>query len=320
VKALISIAALLFLEFSLSLPAAPPEPSDSGEKAAIEKVVRASIGWALNKDKALLYDSMNQEEDFFIFHPDAQSTIVGFEAFRTMVENFFMDEKFQATDYAIRDLRIHRSASGDMAWYSCLLDDHGLWNGRKTGWDDARWTGVLEKRAGNWVIAQMHFSLATDARKAESGGSAGIHEAANQGDLIRVKELIGKDPSLINAKDGEGRTPLHQACRGGSYDVIAALVEKGADVNAVDGNLMLPLHYLALLDHRHAAEVLIAHGALVDVQNYEKHSPLHLAATNGCAHIVSLLTEKKAALELRDDYGRTPLLLCARERGGPEAY
>jgi hypothetical protein len=55
-----------------------------------------------------------------------------------------------------------------VAWYSARLDDHGEWDGRKTGWDDARWTGVLEKRAGKWVIAQMHFSLASDVVAAQA--------------------------------------------------------------------------------------------------------------------------------------------------------
>ena len=135
------------------------------DRAAVEKVVRDSIGWALNKDKQLLLDSVAHDADFFIFHPDSQSTIVGFEAFRKMVETVFMNEKFKATDFKVKDLRISLSKSGDVAWYSAYLDDHGEWDGRKTGWDDARWTGVVEKREGRWVIVQMHFSIASDKVK-----------------------------------------------------------------------------------------------------------------------------------------------------------
>jgi hypothetical protein len=138
------------------------------DRAQIEKVVRASIGWALAKDTALLYGCMAQDSSFFIFHPDSKSTIVGFEAFRAMAEKVFMSGRFKATDFAVKDLRITLSRGGDVAWYSALLDDHGEWDGRKTGWDDARWTGVLEKRAGKWVIAQMHFSLASDAVAAQA--------------------------------------------------------------------------------------------------------------------------------------------------------
>jgi len=140
------------------------EIHDAAEKAAIEKTIRASIGWALNKDVKLLFDSVVQDSTFFIFHPDSQSTILGFEPFKNMVEKVFMNEKFRAIDFAVKQLRIRLSTSGDVAWYSCLLDDHGEWDGRKTGWDNVRWTGVLEKRAGHWVIMQMHFSLASDKK------------------------------------------------------------------------------------------------------------------------------------------------------------
>lgn len=141
---------------------------EATDRAQIEKVIRASIGWALTKDRALLYDCMAQDSAFFIFHPDSKSTIVGFAAFRAMAERVFMSDRFKAKDFAVRDLRIHLSRDGDVAWFSALLDDHGEWDGHPTGWDGARWTGVLERRAGKWVIAQMHFSLASDAVAAQA--------------------------------------------------------------------------------------------------------------------------------------------------------
>ena len=44
-------------------------------------------------------------------------------------------------------------------------------------------------------------------------------------------------------------------------------------------------------------------------------TPLHVAAANNLADIAAALLEKGSALEARDGYGRTPLILCARERG-----
>jgi ketosteroid isomerase-like protein len=153
---------ILFFHFPRSNNLRAGEISIAVEKKAIEQTIHASIGWALNKDKKLLFDSVVQDSTFFIFHPDSHSTIVGFEPFRNMVEKVFMNEKFRATDYAIKQLRMTLSASGEVAWFSCLLDDHGEWDGQKSGWDNVRWTGVLEKRAGKWVIMQMHFSFASD--------------------------------------------------------------------------------------------------------------------------------------------------------------
>ena len=132
------------------------------EKEHIREAISASIGWALTKDTDLLYRSLAQDERFFIFHPDSKSTIRGFEAFKQYVERLFLDEAFKATGFEIKELDIHITDSGNVAWFSCLLDDHGEWNGKPSSWIDVRWTGVLEKQKAQWRIVQMHFSKASD--------------------------------------------------------------------------------------------------------------------------------------------------------------
>jgi len=134
----------------------------AADRAEVKKVIEASIGWALDKDKALLYESVAQDSAFFIFHPDSASTIVGFEAFRGLVERVFMNDAFKATGFEIKDLAVDLSESGTVAWFHALLDDHGEWRGEPSSWINARWTGVLEKRSGKWVIVQMHFSFPKD--------------------------------------------------------------------------------------------------------------------------------------------------------------
>jgi hypothetical protein len=153
-----SALALWLALFCLSLAA-------TDEKAVIEKTIRANIGWALTKDRPLAESTMIHDERLFIFNPDSEST-VGWEHF---VKNFdfWMDPRFRATGLDIRDLRIDMSPSGITAWWSCILDDLGEWDGKPIGWKDTRWTGVLEKQAGKWLIVQMHFSFAADKVAAE---------------------------------------------------------------------------------------------------------------------------------------------------------
>jgi len=67
----------------------------------------------------------------------------------------------------VKDLRINLSRTGEAAWYSAILDDFNEWNGQPASWVNARWTGTLEKRNGQWVIVQMHFSSATNEEAAE---------------------------------------------------------------------------------------------------------------------------------------------------------
>ncbi|MBN1922494.1 MAG: nuclear transport factor 2 family protein [Anaerolineae bacterium] len=135
------------------------------DRIAVEKAIHDAIGWALTKDLTRLFSIVAQDENFFIFHPDSKSTVVGFEAFQRLGERVWLREEFKATDFAIRDLRLNFAVLGNVAWYACRLDDHAEWDGQPIGWDNCRWTGVLEKRNGQWIIVQMHFSFATDELK-----------------------------------------------------------------------------------------------------------------------------------------------------------
>jgi ketosteroid isomerase-like protein len=151
---------------ALALLAGPPARGlaagrDDAEKAKIDQVIRTSIEWAMTKDTVASYNCFAQDSNLFFFNPDTSAT-KGFRAFQETTESFFMDPRFKAVGSAFNDLRIHLSKSGDVAWYSCLLIDHNTWDGRPANWDNVRWTGVLEKRQGRWVIVQMHFSKAEE--------------------------------------------------------------------------------------------------------------------------------------------------------------
>jgi len=138
------------------------KPDLAAERVKVEKVIRASIEWAMNKDKDLLYRSFVNDSTLFYFSPDNAGTIRGFDAFKQLVEQIFMNPAFRAVGSEFKDLEIHFSRSGDVAWYSCILNDRNTWNGRPSNWENVRWTGVLEKRGGNWVIVQMHFSYSEE--------------------------------------------------------------------------------------------------------------------------------------------------------------
>ncbi len=145
-----------------------------------------------------------------------------------------------------------------------------------------------------------------------------IHELAQKGDLEGVKTLIEQNPELVKARDKDGRTPLHWACRGVHLEVVMFLLDNGADVNAEDVNKVVPLHSLGVRNSPKAIEALLSKGANVDAKDYRGNTALHNAAMYDAADAVSLLVKKGADIEIRENYGRTPLLLCARERGGPE--
>ena len=131
----------------------------ASDRAVVEQMIHDAIGWALTKDRPLAERVIAHDPDLFMFNPDSTS-VLGWDSF---VKNFdfWMDPRFKATSFDVRDLRLTFSRSGDVAWWSAMLDDLGEWDGRPVGWKDTRWTGVLEKRDGAWVIVQMHFSFAS---------------------------------------------------------------------------------------------------------------------------------------------------------------
>jgi len=129
------------------------------EMLLIEKAINNSIGWAKNKDIKLLYSVIADDSAFLEVHPGPK-VVKGISDFRK-AEEFWMSPDFKTVRYEISELRINISKSGDVAWFFCYLDDINEWKGEPANWENTRWTGVLEKRNGEWRIIQQHFSFAT---------------------------------------------------------------------------------------------------------------------------------------------------------------
>jgi ketosteroid isomerase-like protein len=127
------------------------------ELPVIEETIRAAIGWAKNKDFNLLYSVIANDSNYLEVGPTARIT-KGFTQFRKN-ETYWGSSDFRAIGYEIRDLVINIAEKGDVAWYYCVLDDMNEFKGQPENWMNTRWTGVLEKRKGRWVIMQMRFSF-----------------------------------------------------------------------------------------------------------------------------------------------------------------
>jgi hypothetical protein len=157
-----ALAAVLVLGLAARLISAPPgQSSAQTEKDVIAKVIKDNIGWALTKDRALAESTMAHDEDLFYFWTSSTFTVRGWKQ-HVKYFDMWMDPRFRAVRTEVRDLHVYLSRSGDVAWYDATLDDVVEWDGKPGGGEDIRWTGVLEKRDGKWVIIHMHASLAAD--------------------------------------------------------------------------------------------------------------------------------------------------------------
>ena len=63
-----------------------------------------------------------------------------------------------------------------------------------------------------------------------------IIKAAKSGDIGKVKGLLATDGNLVQARDTDGSTPLHCATWKGHQEIVALLLDAGADVNAQNRN------------------------------------------------------------------------------------
>lgn len=148
------LAALSISIFNCSQKKVNPEV----EKMKITEAIHNAIGWAKDKNFDILYAVIAHDPNYLEVQP-SDRVVKGFDEFKEG-EKFWGSPNFKAIRYDIKDLTINLSNSGDVAWYYCVLDDINEWKGQPANWENTRWTGVLEKRGGKWVIVQMHFSFA----------------------------------------------------------------------------------------------------------------------------------------------------------------
>ena len=161
-KHLISISFVcLFTMLVSSCSEQEQKPSIEEELKAIEYSIDNCIGWFKNKDLDLLLKIVANDSNFISVHP-TDNVVRGRKGFEKSIP-VFMNPKFQYVRHDISDLKITLSSNGDIAWFYCRLNDINTWDSQPANWENARWTGVLEKRDEFWVIVQQHFSFAENS-------------------------------------------------------------------------------------------------------------------------------------------------------------
>lgn len=196
-------------------------------------------------------------------------------------------------------------------------------------WPNSRLTSPLHlvARAGLLHIAKILINGDWGAEVCnpsyDSEERTALHEACNQSNPNITSLLINWNPTFVNSKDHEGRTPLHHAVRRGYLEVIKVLFDHNANANAKDNRgwdaLRIALAWRedeaahAVMDQLFkTASVSSQSDGVVGGWHCDGHTLLHQAAHLGHVPAVKHLLEAGADPQAQTWMGSTPLTFAAR--------
>jgi len=136
-----------------------------------------------------------------------------------------------------------------------------------------------------------------------------LFEAVQMGKVKTMRLLLSQEELKPNVRNTHRQAPLHLAVR--YPDLVAELIEMGAEVNARDSQFSTPLHEAASLGSFGVAQKLIAAGAKVNATKDDGSTPLHCALLNHHWALAKVLVSLSAHINMEKADGRTPLSIAA---------
>jgi len=114
------------------------------------------------------------------------------------------------------------------------------------------------------AMAPPHAMAQVAPSAAEVAAYRGLHAAAQKGDVAGIEKLASASRDLkaeLDARDGNGRTPLHVATFARQSGAIRTLVKAGAGIDLLDRDIYDGVTIAAVADDEETLRTLLALGA-----------------------------------------------------------
>lgn len=116
------------------------------------------------EDMDLVSRLMAHDSDIVCFGTDASERWVGWDSLKVAMQKQF--DSFEDSHVTVHDQDVKVDPSGDVAWFSELMDWNMKAEGQTVSLKGLRLTGVLEKRPAGWVVVQFHMSAPVSGQAA----------------------------------------------------------------------------------------------------------------------------------------------------------
>jgi uncharacterized protein len=173
---------------------------------------------------------------------------------------------------------------------------------RRPGISTFQLGAVLIAAAGAQALAQI------PPTEPEVRGYIGLHAAAAADDVAEIERLVAAGANR-EARDGNGRTPLHVAAYRKQYDAARVLMQRGANPNALDAQRYDIVTIAAVANDVPMLKVSLEGGASAkNVTSPYDGTALIAAAHLGHDEVVKVLIAAGAPLDHVNNLGWTALI------------
>ena len=132
----------------------------NNEESAVHSILNKYAAAWESEDIRLFGEIFANDENLLFLDGNSSVRFVGWEALKERLLGHL--ELFENIKISFGNERIRIHESGKVGWLSCVFTAEFLSQGKPGRMDDLRATWILEKRKGNWVIVQAHFSFAAE--------------------------------------------------------------------------------------------------------------------------------------------------------------